>query len=482
MPILYTARKCCIFALNTYNPGDRMSARLLIVGLDGADGRTLDRASRDGTLPNLAEMRARGRAWALSSAQGATDDALWASFQYGADVGEHGRYSHEILTGFAVTEEFDRETFWDKLSHQGLRVAVLDVPKCRQPRPLNGIHLADWLVHGQYFHSRPLAYPEALTDNILARFGAAPPSRCGYQSAALSDDEVQMVRDNLFRAVGQKRAAGLHFLSAEPWDLFIIGFKEAHCSCHMFWEFADSEHAKYDAARVARLGNPVLEVLKEQDAAIGELVAVAGPNANVVVFSTTDFAPNGSILHLVPEILERVNRYLGTRASERILLALRRLVRRGTRRAWSVFYSDNVAALRVPRGPEDNARRYAQRLDMIAALALELVDVDDGLPVVSAVTRPAFEHTGERAAGLPHLLLHFRQNICSRAVTSARLGRIEEPRPDNIRSGNHEAGGFAFAIGPAAGDAMAQIKSMKDFASLAARVLVRREQKMAATG
>ena len=138
---LYTARKCCIFALNTYNPGDRMSARLLIVGLDGADGRTLDRASRDGTLPNLAEMRARGRAWALSSAQGATDDALWASFQYGADVGEHGRYSHEILTGFAVTEEFDRETFWDKLSHQGLRVAVLDVPKCRQPRPLNGICL-----------------------------------------------------------------------------------------------------------------------------------------------------------------------------------------------------------------------------------------------------------------------------------------------------------------------------------------------------
>jgi predicted AlkP superfamily phosphohydrolase/phosphomutase len=459
-----------------------MSARLLIIGLDGADGRTLDRASRDGTLPNLAAMRGRGHAWALSSSQGATDDALWASFQYGNDVGEHGRYSHEILTGFAVMEELDRKTFWDKLSRDGLRVAVLDVPKCRPPRPLNGIHLADWLVHGQYFHSRPLSYPEALTDDILARFGAAPPSRCAYQSAALSDDEVHTVRDNLLRAVGQKRAAGLHFLSAEPWDLFIIGFKEAHCSCHMFWDFTDSEHAKYDAARVARLGNPVLDVLKEQDAAIGDLVAVAGPNANVVVFSTTDFVPNGSILHLMPEILERVNGYMGTSAGERILLALRRLVRRSTRRAWSVFYSDNVAALRVPRGPEDTAKRYAQRLDLIAALARELVDVDDGLPVVSAVTRPAFEHAGDRAASLPHLLLHFRQNICSRAVTSARLGRIEKPRPDNIRSGNHVAGGFAFAVGPAAGEAMARIESTKDFASLAGRVLVRREQQIAATG
>ena len=110
------------------------------------------------------------------------------------------------------------------------------------------------------------------------------------------------------------------------------------------------------------------------------------------------------------------------------------------------------------------------------------MDVDDGLPVVSAVTRPAFEHAGDRAASLPHLLLHFRQNICSRAVTSARLGRIEKPRPDNIRSGNHVAGGFAFAVGPAAGEAMARIESTKDFASLAGRVLVRREQQIAATG
>ena len=144
-----------------------MSARLLIIGLDGADGRTLDRASRDGTLPNLAAMRGRGHAWALSSSQGATDDALWASFQYGNDVGEHGRYSHEILTGFAVMEELDRKTFWDKLSRRRLRVAVLDVPKCRPPRPLNGIHVADWLVHGQYFHSRPLSYPEALPMTFL---------------------------------------------------------------------------------------------------------------------------------------------------------------------------------------------------------------------------------------------------------------------------------------------------------------------------
>jgi hypothetical protein len=485
-----------------------MTTRLLIIALDGADGRTLDQASRDGMLPNLTALRARGRAWTLSSAQGVTDDALWASFQYGVDVGEHGRYAYDLPRNSgqpdaAFRRELDRDTFWDKLSRQGLRVAVLDVPKCRPPRQLNGIHLADWLSHGRYFHS-PRGYPETLVDDILTRFGAAPPSRCGYRPPALSDDEVQVVRENLLHAVGQKRDAGLYFLSAEPWDLFIIGFKEAHCGCHMFWEFADPKHAKYDAARVARLGNPVLDVLKKQDAAIGDLVKLVGPGANVVVFSSSDFAPNGSIQHLMPEVLERVNRYIGRRASERILQlapdivergnryirtrtgerivrVLRRLCRRVTPSpVLSVPYSDNASALRVARRREDSVESYAQRLDLITALVRELVDVDDGLPVVKAVTRPALEHVGERAVSLPHLVVHFRNNICSRAVTSARLGRIEASRPDNIRSGSHEAGGFAIAVGPAASDAMAQVNSMQDFAALVTKVLVVPEQKPAA--
>ena len=134
------------------------------------------------------------------------------------------------------------------------------------------------------------------------------------------------------------------------------------------------------------------------------------------------------------------------------------------------------AGLHVRRRHEDSPSRYARRLDLIDALARELVDVDDGLPVVSAVTRPAFENSGSRAASLPHLLLHFRHNICSCAVTSARLGRIEAPGPGNIRSGNHMPGGFAFAVGPSTESAMAQIKTMKDFASLAAKVLSARQQ------
>lgn len=199
-----------------------MSSRLLIVGLDGADGRLLDRATTDGTLPNLAALRSRGRAWRLSPALGVTDDLLWASFQYGVDTGEHGRSSYfleddEGKRRFAPCEEIGRDTFWDRLSSWGHRVAVLDVPKCRLPRPLNGIHLADWLVHGRYFPA-PVSYPEALADEVVSRFGAPAPSRCAYaQQVPLDDAGVETVRRNLFRSVEQKRDAGLYFLSRENW-------------------------------------------------------------------------------------------------------------------------------------------------------------------------------------------------------------------------------------------------------------------------
>src|SRR5262249_33852679 len=158
------------------------TARLLIIALDGADGILLDRRSADGSLPHLAAVRQRGRAKRLAAPPGLTDDAHWASFQYAVDVGEHGRYHYWMRLsngrfGLAQTDEEDRETFWDRLARHERRVAILDVPKCRAPRPINGIHLADWLVHGRTF-AKPLSYPASLAREIEEQFGSAPPSHC----------------------------------------------------------------------------------------------------------------------------------------------------------------------------------------------------------------------------------------------------------------------------------------------------------------
>ena len=293
---------------------------------------------------------------------------------------------------------------------------------------------------------------------------------------------MQEIRDNLFRSVQQKRAACLHYLSAENWDLFVVGFKEAHCACHMFWDFADPAHRRHDAARAAQLRNPILDILRRQDAAVGELVAAAGPGASVVVFSPTDFAPNGSISHLVPELVQRLNHYLKScdwemaAASERG----RTRGRPSFSDVISISYGDNVAALRVPRRYWENTAAYSRRLDLVAALLCEFVDAEERTPVVSSVIRPSSEYIGKRAKHLPDLLAVVQTNCCPDAVMSPRLGRIEAPIPE-IRTGNHAAGGFVFAVGPYAYKFMAGIRTMKDFGLVVKDILAEKGAKDASS-
>lgn len=455
-----------------------MTARFLMIALDGADGALLDRWSADGTLPSLAALRARGAGTRLSAPEGITDDALWASFQYAAGLGEHGRYHYlqrrgSGLMGMAHRDETNREAFWDSLSRLGLRVAVFDVPKCRLPRPINGIHLADWLVHGRYFRE-PKSYPESLAAEVVEQFGPAPPSRCDHEGPALSDTEVLEVTANLRAAVARKRAAGLHYLASETWDLFMIAFKEAHCAGHTLWDFADPRHADHNAPRAALLGDPIRTIFTDLDAAVGDLVAAAGPHAAVAVFSTTDIEPNATLDHLMPGIVNRLNLDLGETLLSRAVLRLRRRLSpaRARRRCELLPYNENCTALQVNpqsgilgRPPVDGGSK-ARMLDRMESLLRELTDAETGQPVVAGIDRPSAEHAGTRAAALPDLLIRYAAGTFPRAVVSPRLGRIEAERPP-VRPGNHAAGGFLIATG----EAVAGVTTMQDFGPMAARVL-----------
>ena len=450
-----------------------MTARFLMIALDGADGALLDRWSADGTLPNFAALRARGAATRLSALDGITDDALWASFQYVAGLGEHGRYhwlqrlgSGEM--GMAYLDEADREAFWDTLSNHGLRVAVFDVPKCRLPRPINGIHLADWLVHGRYFNE-PRSYPESLAAEVLEQFGPAPPSRCAYEGPALSDAEVHEVVANLRTGIARKRAAGLHYLASEPWDLFVIAFKEAHCAGHHLWDLADPRHANYHTAHAALFGEPLRTIFMDIDAAVGDLVAAAGRDAVIVAFTTSDIEPNATLAHLMPEIVNRLNRGLETMLTRAVHRMSSALVRRPCE---LLPYNENCTALRV-NAQWDKSRRTpvyrrskAQMLEQVEFMLRELTDADTGEQVVAAVDRPSAEHAGTRAAALPDLLIRYAAGTFPRAVVSPRLGRIEARLPD-VRPGNHASGGFLIS----AGEPVGGVTAMQDIGAMAAKVL-----------
>lgn len=426
-----------------------MTARLLMIGLDGADGKLLDRWSTNGSLPHLAALRARGAAVRLCPPLGLSDDALWASFQYAVELGEHGRFFFRLPEGDgreskAHWRELNRATFWDELSDDGRRVAILDVPKCANPRPLNGLHLVDWLVHGRYF-PKPRSQPRSLAADVLARFGPAPPSRCSYDGPDLDEHDICDITANLRAGVAQKRAASLHYLAAEPWDLFVTVFKEAHCASHGLWD------ARVDAEGVAE---PVMAILREIDAAIGDLVAAAGPTAEVVVFTPTEMEANGSLNHLMPEIVHRLNARLAADDAGARCAILR--------------YSDNWAALRV--SGDDQTPVDPRVIEAIETQLLSLRDARTGRTVVSAITRPSSELEGSRAKSLPDLLIQGVSGEFPAALVSPSLGRIEGRSP-SLRPGNHAAGGFVVAAGAVSARGVEGMRTLAGLGALAKALL-----------
>lgn len=149
------------------------------------------------------------------------------------------------------------------------------------------------LVRPRTLFPKPRSQPTELAAEVVDRFGPAPASRCGHAQPDLADDDIRDFVRNLRASAAMKRAAGLHFLASEPWDLFLLAIKEGHCASHVFWDF-DPGHPAHDPGRRARLGDPVMAILRDIDAAVGDLLGAAGPAAEVVVFSTNDFEPTGA--------------------------------------------------------------------------------------------------------------------------------------------------------------------------------------------
>lgn len=446
-----------------------------MIALDGADGALLDRWTTDGSLPHLAALRKSGTAKYLSAENGVTDDSLWASFQYGAGPGFHGRY-HYMKPGrrgkmrMAFRSETGWPAFWNQLSASGNRIAVFDVPKCGNPHPLNGIHLVDWLVHGRYFHS-PVSFPAELAADVVEAFGAAPPSHCGDHHSVPEDKSVLEVIANLRKSVSMKRSAALHYFDKEAWDLFVVGFKEAHCASHAFWDLTDISHPDHDADRAVRLGDPIRIIMQDIDAAVGDLIEAVGADSSIAVFSTCLIQPNATLQHLMPTIVSCINRELcETRLHRRLRLAAEAFGFKSPERCEILPYNENCTALRVNPARrfgsgKSAAKEKSELVSRIADLLNDLLDSETCLPVLHEITRPSAENAGPRAYQLPDLLLIPNAGQIPKSVISNFFGKLEVD-PPALRAGNHAPGGFVISSGikPADFDA---VHSMQDFATLA---------------
>lgn len=449
------------------------SARVLCVGWDGADLETIDSLIERGRLPHLARLREAGIAGPLEALPGLADDAHWASFATSCTPDVHGRFHHEHpASDWYYQTNFPREQmtippFWEQLAAAGQQVAVLDVPKS----PL-GSHpalrvLADWMPHGEDGPD-PVGTPSNLVDDLVARYGAAPPLDCHRVIAA---GEEMAIASAVERRLDLRTRVALDWLEEQDWDLFQVVFAEDHCVGHHCWHVHDAGHPEHRADRRELLGDIVEEMYVSQDAALGRLIAAAGTEASVIVFSPLGMGPNYNGEAVVQPVLRRL---ADTMASEtgvkdglrgRMSRVVRRLPWLGgklplamerpiqNRPYWHLQHDAISSAIRLnvvgrePMGVIKPGLDFDRHRDLVIETFRSLRRVADGSEIVAEVVDVASAYPGPERERFADLLVVWDRSAPVGEVTSPLLGRIDGvPKP--MRTGNHRTPGWSVIAGP----------------------------------
>ena len=475
------------------------AAKVIAIGLDAADRRLVERWCDTGDLPILQSLRARGAYGHLTGFPALGDDPTWASFYTSVSPGRHGRYFWHYLDQGTYENRLCRylklplEPFWAELSRSGRRVAVLDVPKCPLVTGLNGIQIADWHVHG-CDHPETCSWPPELAEILQSRFGQDQTDRADTDAwlcwlKALPEDKFAVFRSYLLDGVNKKTQFVSELLEESKWDFFLVVFKEAHCIGHQCWHLTESSGGEANAVLA---DDPVKEIYRRLDSAIGEIVRHAGPETTVIVFSDIGMDSNETAEHFLDQILQRLESRLAT-PKQRARVAVRRVKRkirsmiarrRKTSRrhpqidrlAYQVEHNEISGAIRinlVGREPGGTVLPGAEYEKLCKLLTNELVALRDprtGDPLVESVVSASEMYPGENQYRLPDLFAVWTRKGPINGAVSAALGTLIPPAP-GYRTGNHVLGGFYVGAGPAVSPGHHSPASIMDLAPTIARIL-----------
>nr|MDQ3036047.1 alkaline phosphatase family protein [Myxococcota bacterium] len=273
-----------------------MTARSLVIGLDGADVDVVQSlgASR---LPTLHALMARG-AWArLHSVMPPATLPNWTTFLTGVDPGAHGVFDFTVRHGthvrFAGGTVREASTIAARLDRIGMACALIGFPATWPPEHLeHGAFVSGWDSPVAFEADRSFVWPESLWTEMRARFG---PMRWG------DVDEFDAAREGWHEALGgrlaeriaQRAELGQWLLGTKRWDLFAIYFGESDTASHHLWAHHDPASPRHPHGASAEARGGLGRVYEALDRAVAALIASAGGD-DVELTIVSDHGSGGS--------------------------------------------------------------------------------------------------------------------------------------------------------------------------------------------
>jgi predicted AlkP superfamily phosphohydrolase/phosphomutase len=453
--------------------------RILFIGLDGADRDLILQWVDEGLLPTFQSLLQKG-AWGITQDPPGINGCHWPTFLSGVSPAQHGRYwAQQIQPGTYEIKPFGFpwEPFWNVLSRAGRKVALVDSPEAPLADDLNGIQIIERHSYSQKTSSIQ-TYPSSLAVELETSLGKEPIG--SWRTAGRSLADLKDFRQNLMTSIEKKTKLVSHLLKQDEWDFFLTAFREAHWAGHQCWHLHDHNHPEYDPEIAHSLGNPMKDIYVAIDAAIGELLQQVSPETTVFIFASTGMGPNYTGVHVLDEILLRIENPQRSAMRQEVGNTLNSLKRykflrqlkkqlwkpiqnlRGkgkqpisqlsNRKCFQVPSSEAFGGIRInlvgrePQGKIQPGQEYEDFCQSLCQDLSELVNHDTGEPLIRNIFRSDEIYQGERPMGHPDILVEWNRNAPIASVSSAKIGKIDKVYWDS-RTGDHKPGGLFLVSG-----------------------------------
>lgn len=458
---------------------------ILAIGLEAAEPSLIQKFVKQGHLPTFSKLIDEGSFVRALSPSSISSGSTWASVNTGVNPAKHGVgfYHRQLENGTynivkKYADEMHAPSFWEELSRQGKRLAILDAPEIYPIPNFNGKIIAGW--GGEALNFKRSSWPPSLLSEMITKHGDHPLANW-YQRVPQNLQEWQDLLFKLKEGLDNRTAIYADILASDDWDLFYATIAETHWVGHFFWHMIDEGHPNHDASLANLFENSLLEIYQKSDDLIAKLMKIR-PDAQLICFSNTGMGPNYSGRHLVPEILQamgmtptpkqsltpqskygshaikKVEDIIGAKNIEFVKKFFptkiwdkytRRLLTTGHNWAESMAFeipSDYTACIRInlegrePKGIVKN-KDYDRICQRISQVFLELRNASNGEPVVSSVLKIRAHFKGDNVDELPDLAIIWSGIAAVNEVISPEFGTFLGMLDDK-RSGAHLPYGF----------------------------------------
>lgn len=273
-----------------------MSARALVIGLDGAD---LDMVHALGAsrLPVIHSLLARGASARLRSVMPPATLPNWTTFLTGLEPAHHGVFDFTTRTDFRVafTAGTVREapTIAARLDRAGKRCGVVGFPGTWPPERLeHGVFVSGWDSPVDFEASPDHSWPPSLHAEIVRRFG---PIRYDEADELATQDEGwhEQLPAILSERIAHREALSTWLLESRQWDLFAVYFGESDTAAHHLWSLHDEASPRRPPRVSAAAQSALTRVWERLDLAVGHLLRAAGGD-QVEVTLVSDHGSGGA--------------------------------------------------------------------------------------------------------------------------------------------------------------------------------------------